>query len=137
MSTVKDQKTLHANHAVVKIGGQVVARLQNIQVNRDSGADYVYEVGSIDPVEINHNRRSVRVSVSKLIFRQGGPAAQFGRFELGELPPFEITFQDRDYGNLWSVVGCEVVGDSASVSVSQRVAENLTIMALKVNNLSK
>ncbi|MCV4777950.1 hypothetical protein OFM21_34755, partial [Escherichia coli] len=76
------------NHAVVVMGGERIARLQTLTANRDSGADYVYETGSADPVEINHNRRSHRITVGKFIFRQGGPKAQFAKYNLGELDPF-------------------------------------------------
>lgn len=133
MATIKDQQTLHANHAVVVMAGERIARLQTLTAQRDSGADYVYETGSADPVEVNHNRRSYRITVGKLIFRQGGPKAQFAKFNLGDLDPFDIEFQDRDNGTYWVARGCEVVGDAFNESTNQRIAENLQIMALSID----
>lgn len=132
MATIKDQETFHANHAVVLYDGQRIARIQNLQANRDSAADFVREVGEFDPVEINHNAGSYRLTVGKLIFREGGPAAQFAKFNLGEMPPLKIEFQDRDRGTYFVAEGCEASGDSISVSVSQRVAENQQFLALRI-----
>lgn len=133
MATIREQTVFHANHAVLKANGVAIGRLQNVQVSVDSGADYVYEVGSIDPVEINHNRRAYRITAQTFVLRQGGHAV-FHKFpqKLGEVPAMTIEFLDRDTGTYWIALGVEPVGQTVNVSANQRVAHNVQFMALAV-----
>ena len=135
MSTIKNASTLHANHAVVKMNGKQVGRLQSLSANRDSSADYVYEVGSPDPVEINHNRRSYRLTAASLILRKNLGSAVVNNFaagKLGDVAAFSVEFIDRDNGTAWVAEGVEPTGDSINVPLNQRVSQNVQFMALNI-----
>ena len=132
MATIAEQTVFHANHAVVKADGTPIGRLQNVQVTVDSGADYVYEVGSIDPVEINHNRRSYRITAQTFVLRRGAHALHRFPSKLGEVQAMTIEFLDRDTGTYWIALGVEPVGETVNLSANQRVAKNVQFMALMV-----
>lgn len=134
MATIRNADTLHANHAELRFAGQRVGRLQNVQFTRDSGADYVYEVGHFDPVEINHNRGSYRVTATSLILRRTAGNTNANRFggTLGDITPFDIEFIDRDTGTLMIAGACEPVGDSVTVPLNQRVNRNVQFMAMNI-----
>jgi len=132
MATITEQTVFHANHAVIKADGVAIGRLQNVQVTVDSGADYVYEVGNIDPVEINHNRRSYRITAGTFILRKGAHAMHRFPSRLGEVKAVTIEFLDRDTGTLWVALGVEPVGETANITANQRVAKNIQFMALMI-----
>lgn len=133
MARPREQKVLHANTAIVKFEGQEIAFMQNVSVNNDSGADYVYEIGSINPIEINHNRLSHRIQASALHLRGGAGHRVANRMAtLADIAPFDIEFIDRDNGTAWVASGAEPVSDSVNVPLNQRVTHQVTFMALLV-----
>jgi hypothetical protein len=134
MATIRNAETLHANHGDVKFAGQKIGRLQNLQFTRDTGADYVYELGEFNPVEINHNRGSYRATATSLILRRRAGNAVVNKLgaTLGDVEPFDIEFIDRDTGTLMIASGCEPVGDSVTIPLNQRVNKNVQLMALNI-----
>lgn len=133
MSRPREQRVLHANHAIVKMEGEPIGFLQNVSINNDTGADYVYEVGSIDPVEINHNRLSHRIQATALHLRGGaGHRVANQMATLADVAPFDIEFIDRDNGTAWIASGAEPTADSVNVPLNQRVTHQVTLTCLRV-----
>lgn len=133
MATEKDSRVWHANTAIIRFDGEDVGFVQNLQVQDDSGADAVYQVGTGQPIEINHNRYSYNVTIGKLTLRQNAPKFQFAMSKLGQFPPVDIEAIDRDYGTKFVVRGAEPVNRSLSINMNQRTAENVRMMALGVD----
>lgn len=133
MATVTKQRTLHANHGILKFDGVEIGRVSGLNITNDAGSDYVYEVGSFDPVEINHNRGSYRITVNTMILREGRKSElhQFP-LNLGDVKDFEISFTDRENGAEWVAYGCEPVSSQLGLQTNQRSTHNVTVMALGI-----
>lgn len=108
MATITQQRTLHGNHGILRFDGIEVGRITGLSCNTDSGADYVYEVGKFDPVEINHNKGSYRITINTMVLREGA-LTQLQRFPvpLGDVQAFEISFEDRENGTEFVIYGVE------------------------------
>ncbi len=127
---VGQESVFHANSAVVKFGGVRVGRLHNLQATTDSGADYLYEVGDVNPVEINHNRNSYRLTASGFIPRNNQNLLPYP-ISLGQIDAFDVELIDRNTGTVLVAEGVEPTGDSSNVPTNQRITQNINLMALK------
>lgn len=141
MSQVSQNKTLHANNVEVKIGGKTIGRMQDVSIDINTGQDAVRQVGTIEPVELNHNALSIQWRARTFILRKGAvadlnPVNQGPITKMWELPAFDMILLDGANPFL-TVRGCELGSNSTQITANQRVMNNVSGMALGILDGSK
>jgi hypothetical protein len=139
MSREADQTALHANTVNILIQGEVVGSMQNVNMRLGSGADYRYGIGSIEPDEINHNRKNYSIDCSSIVIRKGKRHLLGNTFPnvVGDIPAFSFQIIDKHTGTVVIAEGVEPTEDSISIQVNQRSTKRITMMALRIFSPSK
>jgi len=79
-----EQQTVHSGHTInIKYGSHVLGRCQGLDGDRDFGTQGVYEIGSIMPQELVHNRYEGRLQVERFLLRKND-LKKAGLASLGE-----------------------------------------------------
>jgi hypothetical protein len=132
MATVNGAQTRHANTAKIMIGNDVIAECISVSVREDTGADPVHITGTPLPIEHTHNRYSVQVSISRVVFKKGKLARYgVGGTSILEIPLMTIQGYDKaDSALLFKVVDCTLSGRSLTINANTRLASDVSLMGL-------
>ncbi len=136
MATYDTAQTRHANTGVMKIDGEIIAECVNISVRESGGTSPVQTVGTPLPVEHTHDRYSVSVSISRVVFKRGA----LNKYGVGgngllTLPTVDVEGQDEAGGAsemLFKVMTCTISDRSMSIAANQRISGDMQLMGRKV-----
>lgn len=130
MATALEQ-TVHSGHTIqIKVGTEVVGRIQGLDGDRSFGTEGVYEIGSMMPQEHVTNRYEGSITMERFFVREKS-LHELGYSSVNEnvlrTPIFTIEVLDKYTGKLVRAYhGCTAVNYRETFRVGAIAGENAT-----------
>jgi hypothetical protein len=134
MATAQNQ-TVHSGHTInIRVGANIIGRMQGVDGERDFGTEGIYEIGSMMPQEYVNNRYQGSVSCERFFVREKD-LAKIGMASVGEevLKKDIITIEvvDKYTGKVVrSYHGCTIGNYRETFRVNAIAGENATFYYL-------
>jgi len=136
MASLKNQ-TVHAGHSIyLRMGGQIIGRVQGLNARTSFGTEGVYEIGSIMPQEHIPLRFECTITANKYLIKKKSLVA-IGITSVAEdiltKEIFDIVVQDKQTDEVVRVyVGVTQVDGNSNAQANQIVGEDATFVCLEV-----
>ena len=132
MANQRNQLVRHANEGVIMMNGKPIADAVGVTVQESGGTDPTHVIGNARAVEHVHNKYSVSVRISRLVFKKSAlNDSDVGGASLLDLDTCTIAGLDDVDGQVaFSVIGCTLSDRDRAINANARVQGNLTFQGL-------